>query len=103
MLTAVKWMSPRAIISSKTGYRRPTRAAVIRLPAALSDMCSRSTQNANKDEHACPRCSPLTSTSPRYASSSAVISFERPTSTSTRSSTRSSDIDSRHRFFMLLP
>ncbi len=101
MLTAVRWISPRAISSSTAGNRRATRAAVIRFPAAHSDMCSRSTQNANRDEHACPRCNPLTSTSPRYASSSAVISFDRPASTSTRSSTRSSDIDFRQSFSML--
>ena len=65
MFTAVRWMSPRAIISSTTGNRRATRATVIRFPAALSDMCSRSTQNANKEEHAWPRCNPRASTSPR--------------------------------------
>ena len=101
MFTAVRWISPRAIISSTIGNRRPTRAAVMRLPAAPSDMCSRSTQNANSDPHASRRCSPRTSTSDRYASSSAVSWFERVTSVSTRSSTRSSGIDSRQTFLIL--
>ena len=102
MLTAVRWISPRAIIDSTTGNLRATRAAVIRFPAALSDMCSRSTQKPKSDEHACPRCNLLTSTSPRYASSSAVVSFDRPTITATRSIRRSSDIDFRQSFSMLL-
>ncbi len=101
MLTAVRWISPRAIISSTTGNRRPTRAAVMRFPDAPSDMCSRSTQNAKSDEHASRRCNPRTSTSDRYASSSAVSWFERATSVSTRSSTRSSGIDFRQTFSML--
>ena len=101
--TAVRWMSPRAIISSTSGNRRAVRAAQIRLPAALSDMCSRSTQNANNDEHASRRCNPRSSTSARYASSSAVVWFARLTSTCTRSSTRSSDISSKQTLSMFSP
>jgi len=100
-LIAVRWMSPPASISSTRGNRRAVRAAVIRLRAAASDMCSRSTQNANKDEHASRRCSPRSSTSIRYARSSAVISFDRRASISTPSSTRSSDMFSRQAIAML--
>jgi len=102
MFTAVRWMSPRAIISSTSGNRLAVRIAVIRFPAALSDRCSRSTQNANSDEHASRRCNPRRSTSLRYASSSAVISFEHRTTRSIPSSTRSSSTPSKQTFSMPL-
>jgi hypothetical protein len=102
IVTAVKWISPRAIIWKMTGNRRAVRAAQIRLAAAPSDRWSRSTQNANIDPVASRRYSPRRSTSARYTSSSAVTSFDRATNPATPASTRSSDILSRQTFSILL-
>ena len=99
----MRWISPRATISRTSGNRRAVRAAVIRFPAAPSDMCSRSTQYAKSEPVASRRCNPRRSTSARYASNSAVSWFDRATSVSTRSSTRSSDIVSKQTLSILLP